>query len=404
MNIVFIGTTNAMPMSYAIKFKEQGYSVKYIVDVPSLDTLSRPECHYENISYPYPEWIKEITILNPSIKCLYPKFFYSSILNEIDDGDVFFLCDWYISLAPYLPQKSKIIILPHGADLDTWCNLSKADDIAKVGMFSFFKPLKKVLAKLIIKRMFKGLCFADVITYYPKGFNPEGDAIIQNVVNVKGCNVVRRYDVNLSVLNGWDDAYQSSGDFLKICVAVRFDFKSIEGVENKYLKGSDLIIRGIAKYYNEYSKNIEVTFFEKGRDVELAKRLCQEEGIDKVVKWVKPVPLPQLFEKMKNSDICFDQVGGHWMGAVGIYALYLGKPVITNYRPDILNDFLQGIIPICQASTVDEVFEQLVNLSCNDTRRNVSKQGRTFAINNFSCNSAFNEYVKLLNLDSEPRC
>ncbi|MEH8240479.1 glycosyltransferase [Aeromonas veronii] len=398
MKIVFIGTTNAMPMSYAIKFKERGYDVKYIVDVPPVDSLSRPECHYENISYPYPNWIKEIVISNPSIKCLYPKIFYKKIYNEVLDGDVFFLCDWYISLAPYLPKNSKIIILPHGADLDTWCNFKKADDIAAVGRLSFFKSLKKILAKLIINRMYKGLCCADVITYYPRGFNSEGDNIIDGVRKIKDCALVTRYDVNLNVLNGFGNSYRVNPSRLKICVAVRFDFKSTQGVENKYLKGSDLIIKGISKYYREFSKNIEVIFFEKGKDIELAKKLCREEGIDSIVKWVNAVPLRQLLEQMENSDICFDQVGGHWMGAIGVYAMYLGKPVITNYRPEILNDFLKGTIPMCQATTVNEIFDKLVFLSNESNRENVSQNGREFVINNFSCDSVFNEYVKLLDL------
>ena len=54
MKIFFIGTTNAMPMAYAIELKKFNYDVKYIVDVASDNMLSRPEFHYDSIKYPYP--------------------------------------------------------------------------------------------------------------------------------------------------------------------------------------------------------------------------------------------------------------------------------------------------------------------------------------------------------------
>ena len=50
--IVFLGTMNAMPMMYAWELKKLGYRVLYFVDRPQSDTLSRPENHFPEISYP----------------------------------------------------------------------------------------------------------------------------------------------------------------------------------------------------------------------------------------------------------------------------------------------------------------------------------------------------------------
>mgnify|MGYP001365585535 CR=1 FL=1 len=77
--IVFIGSTNAMPMMYAIELKKLGYDVIYFVDRPSTDLLNRPENHFPSISYPYPEWIVEVNI--PS-QMMIP-FFRKSLLKYL---------------------------------------------------------------------------------------------------------------------------------------------------------------------------------------------------------------------------------------------------------------------------------------------------------------------------------
>jgi hypothetical protein len=395
VRIIFIGTTNAMPMAYARMFKEQGFNVTYVVDVPLHNTLSRPECHYEDISYPYPAWIKEVTLNHHSLRTIFPKIGFRKILKEASGFDVYFLCDWYISLAPYLPESSSVIILPHGADVDVWCNFNKAGDISRSGSFSRFWYFKLLLARKIIKNMRRGLSRSNVITYYPKGLNSDGDSILEEFKSDRRA-IVRRYDVNLSSFLKRDVLFRESVGALRLCSAVRFDFVPIPGVDNKYLKGNDLIIKGIGRFYREVSKNISVTFFSKGRDVDFARKLCMDEGIDDVVIWHDPVPFQELLEIMQGADICFDQVGGHWVGAVGVYSMLLGKPLIANYRPDVLDSYFLGDNPISQAATVDEVFEQLVQLSDGEARRVKSKKLYDFAISNFDSERVYNEYVSLL--------
>lgn len=63
-----------MPMQYALQFKQDGYDVKYIVDVDKEDTLSRPECQFSEIPYPYPEWIEEIAVPAVSLRAIFLHF------------------------------------------------------------------------------------------------------------------------------------------------------------------------------------------------------------------------------------------------------------------------------------------------------------------------------------------
>ena len=384
-----------MPMVYAKLLREFGFDVKYIVDVPKENTLSRPECHFEDISYPYPSWIKEIVTLRPSIRALLPRYLLKSILDEVKDFDVYFLCDWYISLAPFLPESSKIIILPHGADLDTWCNLKKANYVSRVGAFSWLWFLKKFVARRVIRNMRRGLFRANAVTYFPKGMNSDGEEVLVELPDT--CEmVIRRYDINTALPQSVKRKFRDTTDRLTICSAVRFDFVCVEGGENKYLKGSDVIIKGISKFARSTSIPIKVIFFNKGRDVDGAKRLCHGEGIGNIVEWCDPLPFLDLLQVMNDSDICFDQVGNHWIGAVGAYSLLLGKPLIANYRPEVMDNHFRGFNPICQATTVDDVFNHLVRLSDVNDRKAKYTQGIDFAVENFSSQNTAEMYIKLI--------
>ncbi|RPD95630.1 hypothetical protein EGN69_07735 [Pseudomonas monteilii] len=89
------------------------------------------------------------------------------------------------------------------------------------------------------------------------------------------------------------------------------------------------MLRGLALYY-ELNKNIEIHLVEKGEDFVAAKSLCHELGLSEVVVWHKEMTFKQLLSLYDKADICFDQVGAHWIGAIGGYALWLGKPLIAN--------------------------------------------------------------------------
>src|SRR5690606_745089 len=252
IKICFNGTVNAMPMMYAKLFRENNYSVKYIVDVPVDNQLSRPENHFQDIAYPYASWIKEIVIKRPSVRALFPKLLFRSILKEASDCNVFFLNDWYISLAPFLPRNSYIVIISSGADLHTWCNPKMAESVASVGLFKSLSFMKSKIARVMINNMRKGLACANVVTYFPRGMNIDADCILDEC-SKGGAKIIRRYDVDTSLVDieKFSKSNFENDSKFRICSAVRFDYIAEEGAPNNCLKGNDLIIKGIAKFYRE---------------------------------------------------------------------------------------------------------------------------------------------------------
>ena len=71
--ILFFGSMNNMPMMYARELRRLGQDVIYFVDVPADDTLSRPECHYSDISHPYPDWIVEFVLPSQLLANVFPR-------------------------------------------------------------------------------------------------------------------------------------------------------------------------------------------------------------------------------------------------------------------------------------------------------------------------------------------
>jgi len=67
---------------------------------------------------------------------------------------------------------------------------------------------------------------------------------------------------------------------------------------------------------------IKVHFVEKGEDLHYAKEreLCKKLGLENVVIWHKEMPFKDLLALYRDSDICFDQLGDHWIAGIGGYA------------------------------------------------------------------------------------
>ena len=385
-SIIFMGSMNALPMVYALEMKKYGYEVIYLVDAPQKDTLSRPENHYPSIHYPYPDWIVEWTLPLQIILLLNPKLFawlLKKIIKKHTKKDVgcYVLNGFFISLSPYLP-KATFVSLSHGSDLDVWANLNNISELRE-GIFQskLMKAIPKVAQTYLIKNFIlkqkKGFQHSDFLLYLPPGFNETGDKIIAEL-QTQGVTYIQRFHTSFAPLRDQSREYKKNNSTLQIFSGVRFLYKSFPRGNRGYNKGNDIIIEGLAKYY-KVNPDIKIDFVEKGTDLESAKLLCKKLGIESVITWHKEMPFYDLLTLYQQADICFDQVGDHWMGAIGVYALWLGKPVITNEKRFIGSEFWPDESPVCSASNSDEVYQWLCKLSDSVERKRVSIASRLFA-------------------------
>ena len=395
--IAFFGTMNAMPMMYALELRKKGYDVTYIVDRPKDELLSRPEYHYPEINYPYPEWIVEIPTFPPVLYGIFPRFF-SVLLKSLlklklgKKIDYFILNGFFISFSQYM-TNSVTLGLSHGSDLTEW---AKRDNEVLFNSFinkSIFKFIPKYLSskiiKLIVKNQYEGFSSCDAIINFAKGVNVEGDKLISEFESM-GIKYIPRYDISFAPLVGQSREFKQNLDKLVIFSGVRFSYKTFTSSSEGRNKGNDLIIQGIAEYIKR-NKNVEIHFVEKGLDVELAKKLCTELDLDSYIVWHKEMELTKLLELYQKSDICFDQVGDHWISAIGGYSLWLGKPLIANCNTLTEREIWPEHNPVLNASTKSQIFERLVQLENIECRRKISIESKIFAEKYLSPEKTINE-------------
>jgi glycosyltransferase involved in cell wall biosynthesis len=378
--IGFIGSMNAMPMAYALKFRRDGHDVRYVVETERQNHLMRPEHQYPSeISYPYPSWVVEIPWIHTPMKQASLPWSNRAAVRAMADRDVVFLNDYGIALAPFMPRQAVCIALSSGADIDLSCRWDMALSFAGEGRRKWLYAARLLLLLWCTHVQRRGLRKCDMVCYFPRGLNPAGDAVIAGLARSDGMpRVFERYDVNFTAA-GAKRLPVAVRPLRNILVPVRVKLRPSKGGEIEY-KGNDLILRALARY-RQRQPELEIHLFEKGGDADLAlaHQMCRDLGLEDCVTWHDTMPLAELMQLYADCDVCFDQVGSHWIGAVGCLALYTGRPLIANARLDVFARIWGPDPPILNATTVDEIFDQLVRCEDIAFRERIAERGHTFA-------------------------
>ncbi len=382
--ILFFGTMNAMPMMYAQELRKMGQKVVYFVDVAKNDKLSRPEYHFLDVKYPYPEWIIEFFLPSQLFISLFPYFTLRLMLNSIPKNlrrkkvKAVFMGGQFISFAKFLNSYTAKYYLSYGSDLENWCDLSCLKDLLiSMRKKSIFQYLPKIISYWLLRKILQnnsnGSLITDAVLYFPKNMSVQGDLIVNKLIK-NGVQYIPRYDISFDLFLNIDRTYKKMKKKLVIVSAVRFFYENIPDIYINEYKGNDKIIDGLTKYFKR-NPNIEIHFFEKGPNVDAAKTRCKNLGLSQVIVWHKEAPLTELLKLYEQAHICFDQVGNHWVGAIGMYALYMGKSLIANTN----NLGFLGDIPALNASTSEDIFKALVKLESPNLRKELYDKGKLFA-------------------------
>ncbi|PMM56249.1 glycosyltransferase [Vibrio lentus] len=399
--IVFLGGMNAMPMMYALELKKEGFDVLYFVDATQDNELCRPENHFKDICYPYPDWIIELDVRSqiflPMFRALFSYYIEKVIRQKAKDRiQVYILNGFFVSLSPYLNKSSNKVALAHGSDLHTWADVDNSNILSETfSRQSIFKYTPKYLSKWLIQRIvekqFQGFLKCNEAIYFPKGFNSEGDKIVSKLVS-QGVTCIERFDISFEALKGVSRSYRSKNEKLVIFSGVRFQYKTFTESNSSYSKGNDIIIRALAKYYKR-NPNIEIHLVEKGPDCQNAKKLIQELGLDDVIVWHNEMKFTDLLNLYDRAHICFDQVGSHWIGAIGGYALWLGKPLIANDSNFRKYGFWPEDTPILSADSENKIINHLIDLEKESYREKISGDSKLFADSYLSPKAILNQYI-----------
>ena len=88
-------------------------------------------------------------------------------------------------------------------------------------------------------------------------------------------------------------------------------------------------------------------------------------------------------------------MGTHLIG-LGMYAMYLGMPVIANCPEEFLYNIWGEQLPLCHARNKDEIVQWLTILESEELRLEIGRKSHAFALKHFGCTKTVDKVLHLL--------
>lgn len=381
MKIGFFGNTNNYPFIMAMRLRDMGHSILQVVTETSL--LHRPENRYSEFEKGYPDWIMDISHMSEwDLMSLHPGL--SRTLSELSKCDALILNATGPSLLPLLDKPA--IALLTGSDLSNYANYSTVSARTDVWRDAYKEsPEGRVHSATLrdfITRQRMGIQNAIAVRYFPRGSVPEDDRLLDEL----GIPDSKRFFFITSNLDRLDFSPPPDNRIVRIFCGARLTWKlPVEAGRSPLdYKGSDVMIRGLGKFFRETGVRLDIRLVRKGLHIPETEQLLTEEGISDQVTWQDEMSLVDYWREIEFADIVFDQLGGSLPGAPALDAMAIGRPVIANARRDVF-DVFEEASPICHAKTPDEVYDHLVRLARDlGERAKVGRQGRRYMEKYFS--------------------
>jgi glycosyltransferase involved in cell wall biosynthesis len=367
MRIGFIGNANNCPFMLARAMRKLGHEVTFIVS--SSEALDRPEYRYSDIRVPYPAWIHDLS----PIRLRDVIAFGSSARRRVIE--LLRGCDAVIAngFGPALLTELDLPSIAHLTGSDLYAHAS--EDAYKTGAIQynrFPRLFRWMTNSLYVTRLARpqraGIRAAAGVVYFPRGILPNNDRLLDEL----GVGDERRIFNLMTDMDEYDYRPPPSNSRFRIFCGARLSWSSLMPVGGKEIvdyKGAEIMVKGFALFVADSPAPVEIRLVKKGLHVQETMDLVKELGLDRHVTWLEEMTQKQVVEEFAQADVVFDQVGKGMIGMVTMDAMACGRPVIANARPEIVEPILGVKSPVCQASTPEEVSEQLKFLHANPMER-----------------------------------
>ena len=397
MKIGFLGNSNNYPFRLAKALRTLGHVVVFFVDRPPSEPRNRPESHYNDVSYPYPDWIREIEPLHPKQIVLYP-WTVRPILRTLEACDGVVLNGFGLSLGPFIHRPS--IGMLTGSDLDVYANPDLVDVLAASPTHSdrlsgkgflqrMFVTCRRMLFARFIQLQRGGIAKSCLVEYAIPGLLPEGDALLKDI----GVEGNRRTSFMMTDLEHLPVPTFRDDDTFRIFCATRLQWKRPEAGSNVSPldnKGTDVMLKGLQMFITHSPLPVEVRLISVGADVESAKRSVNELGLASHGYWHPQLTQTEFLDEMASADVVMENFGSEGcIGMAGRDAIAMGKPLIAWGKSAVFERALGEPLPIYEALSPEEICARLEEVAMNDeTVARKAVQARAFAERWFSARRA----------------
>ena len=373
LSIFILGNTNNYPYLLAEGFRALGHNVRLVINKKEL--LHRPESVNPEWTKGYPEWISDYSHLT-ELDFAYESYGLEEMMSNLAGrADFAVLNDIGPSLASYLTCPYASVLT--GSDLTYYADFHSVELRTAAWDQGFRRtPYARRLTRKIldmVARQRDGILMSRVVSYGARGLSPDGDLLL----DVIGVTDAQRTMIHLSDTLGISQQPMPGNHELKIFCGSRVVWK--QNAAQSYvamdMKGTDVLIDGFALYCNQGGMGT-LYLPQKGSDLDDAVARIADLGIESRVTWYENMTLQQFEQELISADLVCDQFGSSFPGMVTTHAYALGRPVMANFRREVMPFDLPGL----NAETPGEVCDALIFAERNRSKlTDLGTKSRRFA-------------------------
>jgi glycosyltransferase involved in cell wall biosynthesis len=144
-------------------------------------------------------------------------------------------------------------------------------------------------------------------------------------------------------------------------------------------KRADLLLLGFAEFLASGGRGTLV-LVEKHLQVADIKAMVNSLGIAESVEWQREMTLAAFYDQVRAADVVCDQLGSSFPGMAALDAMAIGRPVIANFRMDLLGPYYPEPWPVCHVDSPEGVRDALLRLYRSPEDRDfLGREARAFA-------------------------
>lgn len=146
------------------------------------------------------------------------------------------------------------------------------------------------------------------------------------------------------------------------------------------VKGNDKLLKAFAKFIHAgYKAKLRLIDWGFKEDVQLARILISQEDIEDYVEWHPPYSKPNLIKAYNESDAVFDQFILGSGGTTCFESMSCETPLVIHLNHWNKKCFGE-MPPAINASTIEEIYIAMVDLTDSKYRRTIGREERKFTL------------------------